>query len=260
MIRTVRSLWIYGCILALTFVHGGIVIVSALLGLERAGCICQACSRRWGRQILRLSSTEVTVEGLEHLHPDRAQVLICNHESWYDIFAFATMIPGPFRFLAKKELEGFPVFGRAARACGHVFVDRGDHAAAMESMAVVGERFRREGGTVVILPEGTRTRTGELLPFKKGAFVLAIQARVPIVPAGVAGSRAVLPKGGFQVRPGPIRIVIGEPIDTDGLTMGDRDRLLYLCRQRVTELRARAAAQVASDGGAGGAGANPLTR
>ncbi|MBI4541357.1 MAG: 1-acyl-sn-glycerol-3-phosphate acyltransferase [Gemmatimonadetes bacterium] len=248
MISVIRSLWIYAHMLALTVLYAGTVALAALLGYRNPERLGRECARRWGRGILRASGTPVTVEGLEHVRPDRAQILISNHESWYDIFALATYVPGPLRFVGKKELARMPVFGPGFRAAGHIFVDRGDHASALQSMALVSERIRREPGTVVILPEGTRTRTGQLLPFKKGAFVLAIQSQVPIIPAAVAGSRAVLPKGRFRIHPGPIHMAIGEPIETRGMTPADRDRLLAISRGRVTELRARAAAALAARG------------
>lgn len=242
--RAMRSFWIYAYMLAATVFYGTRILVLALFHSKRAECRCLEYARRWARGILRLSGTPVRVHGLEHIDPRASQIFISNHESWYDIFALVAHLPGAFRFVAKKELERLPMFAAAFKACGHVFVDRGDHAAALQSMARVRERVGREPGTVVILPEGTRTRTGELLPFKKGAFVLAIEAQVPIVPAGIAGSRAVLPKGEWRITPGPIELVVGEPLDTRGLTLEDRDRLLQQARHRVLELRAEAAARL----------------
>lgn len=244
MMRAIRSLWIYAYMLATLVFYATPILVLALFHARRAECRCLEYARRWARGILRVSGTPVRVHGLEHIDPRASQVFISNHESWYDIFALLAHLPGAFRFVGKKELERLPVFAAAFKACGHVFVDRGDHAAALQSMAVVSERVRREPCVAVILPEGTRTRTGELLPFKKGAFVLAIEAQVPIVPAGIAGSRAVLPKGEWRITPGPIELVVGEPLDTRGLTLESRDRLLHEARERVLALRAEAAARL----------------
>ena len=117
------------------------------------------------------------------------------------------------------------------------FVDRGDRQKAIESLQRAGEILHREGAVVVMFPEGTRTRDGNLLPFKKGAFVLAAQSQVPLVPVGISGSRAIMPKGSWRVTPGTIRVRIGEPIPTHGLGEEQRNYLLEESRKAIEGLR-----------------------
>ncbi|NIP81367.1 MAG: 1-acylglycerol-3-phosphate O-acyltransferase, partial [Gemmatimonadetes bacterium] len=130
----------------------------------------------------------------EHIAPDTPQILVGNHQSWFDVPAVATNIPKSYHFVAKKELERVPIFGRAWKAAGHISIDRSDRESAVESLDRAGEQLRREGSAVVIFAEGTRAPTDALQPFKKGAFMLALHTGVPIVPFGVAGSRRVMPK------------------------------------------------------------------
>jgi 1-acyl-sn-glycerol-3-phosphate acyltransferase len=148
----------------------------------------------------------------------------------------AAHLPVRYRFVAKKELQRIPVFGRAWTRCGHVSVDRGDREAAVGSLDRAWKEVRDENLTMVLFPEGTRSPDGELRPFKKGAFVLAIQARAPVVPVGITGSRKIMAKGASVIRPGTVRIRVGRPIPTEGLSILDRDRLLERCWTAVLAL------------------------
>jgi 1-acyl-sn-glycerol-3-phosphate acyltransferase len=153
------------------------------------------------------------------------------------VFAVVSKVPARLRFVAKQELASIPIFGRAWRACGHVSVDRSDRAAAIESLEAASRRIRDGGLSIVMFPEGTRSPTGELQRFKKGAFVLAIKAGVPVVPVAVIGSRPIMPKGSYRIRKGEIHIRVGEPIPVDGLSHEDRDSLTIRARESVAALR-----------------------
>jgi len=203
-----------------------------------AQCQCDHLARVWGRKIISLAGCEVEVEGAEHIDPEKPHILVCNHVSWFDVFALLGYVPGRFRFVAKKELSRIPIFGSAWRLCGHISVDRSDRTSAIRSLQVAGGRIREEGLTIVLFPEGTRSEDGRLQPFKKGSFVLAIQAQVPVIPVAVIGTRAVMPKGSFRVRPGRIRIRVGAPISTDGMDHQDREPLLETAQEAVGSLRA----------------------
>lgn len=233
----IRTLWVGLAAVALTVWYGSGILLARLLRRDTLPDRCWNNPRRWARAIIRAAGVRVEIEGLEHLGEDSAQVLVANHESWFDVLALAGYLPVDYRFVAKKELAGVPVFGPAWRACGHIAIDRRDQQAAIEAL----ERARREVHdrplTIVMYPEGTRTPDGELLPFKKGAFVLAIQVGVPVVPVGIEGARAVMPKGSLRVRPGTLRIRIGEPLHTEGLAMRDRDALTSRARAAVKALR-----------------------
>jgi 1-acyl-sn-glycerol-3-phosphate acyltransferase len=170
----------------------------------------------------------------EVIDPDRPQVLVANHVSWFDVLALAGHVPGPFRFVAKKELEGIPVFGPAWQACGHISIDRQDRARAIESLAVARQRLVEERPTVILFPEGTRSITGELRSFKKGAFVLAIQTGVDVVPAAITGTRAIMRKGSWRIRTGrTIHVYFGEPIPVKGYEMEERNELPARARDSV---------------------------
>jgi 1-acyl-sn-glycerol-3-phosphate acyltransferase len=189
MIHTLRA----GLVaLAATIWHASRVVIAALVRSPRLREVSRDAPFRWGRAILRATRVKVEVEGLEHLPADGPAIVVANHESWFDVFALVAHLPVDYRFVGKIELTRVPLFGRAWLAAGHIAIDRGDRQKAIESLQRAGEILHREGAVVVMFPEGTRTRDGNLLPFKKGAFVLAAQSQVPLVPVGISGSRAII--------------------------------------------------------------------
>ncbi|MBI4545747.1 MAG: 1-acyl-sn-glycerol-3-phosphate acyltransferase [Gemmatimonadetes bacterium] len=232
----IRSLWIILNLLVATLLLAGLVVLAAFLGIGTR--IYDWAPRAWSRWMLRVSGTPVRLQGLEHVKLDGPQIFAANHQSWYDVFALAAVIPKRYRFVAKRELEAIPLFGRAWKAAGHISVDRGDRASAIRSLEQAGELIRRDNSSVVIFPEGTRTRTGQLLPFKKGAFMLALHTGVEIVPVAIFGTRRILPKGAWHVRPGPIIVRFGRPISTVEYTEADRDTLIAEVRGRIESLLA----------------------
>ncbi len=193
-----------------------------------------ALPRSWTRSLLKAGGVKVEMEGLENLV--EPAVLVCNHVSWYDVFALMTHLPVDARFVGKKEIAKIPFFGPAWLASGHIPIDRSDRRSAIDSLNRAGEILRNEGGVVVMFPEGTRSTDGELLPFKKGAFMLALQLGVPVIPAAVLGSREIMPKGRMRVKPGTMQIRIGEPIPIEGLDESDRDILVQRTRERIRAL------------------------
>ncbi len=244
----IRTAWIYVCASALTVVYGVPIVLNSLLGSHRVHDLCDRLPRAWARAILRLSGVTVHVEGLENLPPDRPQVVVSNHQSWFDVFALVAELPVRYRFVAKQELARIPIFGRAWRSCGHVSIDRSDRTSAVQSLNEAGSQVRERSLTIVMFPEGTRSWTGELQDFKKGAFVLAIQAGVPVVPVAILGSRAVMPKGRWRIRRGEIRVRIGEAIPIEGMVHRDRDRLVRRAWHAVAELKGEAVAAVDGSG------------
>jgi 1-acyl-sn-glycerol-3-phosphate acyltransferase len=208
-------------------------------GLIRAPWARDHCSRAsafWGRAMVRLSGVRVRLEGADREKLDRPLVVVANHQSWYDVFVLSGFLPGRARFVAKEELRRIPLFGAAWETCGHVRVNRGDRAEAVRSLNEAGARIREERLNVILFPEGTRSSDGRLLPFKKGAFVLALQTGVPILPVGISGSRAVMSKDSFRIRPGEIRVRVGEPMDVEGLDTSHRDQVMARAREEVLAL------------------------
>jgi 1-acyl-sn-glycerol-3-phosphate acyltransferase len=232
----IRSVLILVVGVTLTFTLSAWVRLSGLLRAPWTRAHCSRCSRAWGRAILKVAGVRVRLEGAEGGKLDQPLVLVANHQSWFDVFALAGMLPARTRFVAKEELRRVPLFGAAWEMCGHIRVNRGDRAEAVRSLDEAGRRIRDERLNVVVFAEGTRSPDGQLMPFKKGAFMLALQTGVPILPIGISGSRAVMPKGSFRIRPGEIRIRLGDPIPVEGLTVAERDALLQRTRQAVLAL------------------------
>ena len=223
-----------------TVFYGGTCIVARWFGVKRVeGGVYDWAQRNWARTILRASGVPVTVEGGEHLTARTAEVVAANHASFFDIMALLGYLPVDAKFVAKKELFRVPLFGAAIKAAGHVRLDRQNIKEAFGAYEVAARRIRDEQLHVLVYPEGTRTRTGEMLPFKKGPFVLAIACAAPVVPLYVQGAFGIHPKGSVRVRPRPLRIAIGRPIPTAGLTYDDRDALAQQVRDAMLQLKAR---------------------
>ncbi|MCI0436689.1 MAG: 1-acyl-sn-glycerol-3-phosphate acyltransferase [Gemmatimonadetes bacterium] len=234
LLDTVRSIWVYSNLFVVTITLSSIVVVCALL--RARGRVYDWAGRAWAHWMLFVSGVRVRVTGLEHATADRPRIFASNHQSWFDVFALAACLPGPYRFVAKKELGRIPIFGHAWRAAGHISVDRGDRQSAIQSLNEAGARLRRDNGAVIIFPEGTRSPTGDLLPFRKGAFMLALHTGVDIIPVGVSGSREILGKTDWRVRNGEIRVRIGVPIPTAEYSTERRDLLIARVRSDIEQL------------------------
>jgi 1-acyl-sn-glycerol-3-phosphate acyltransferase len=183
---------------------------------------------------LGLAGIRYRVVGLEHV-PDGAAVFCANHESNIDPPVLFRALHPQMRFLYKAELHRFPVMGLVFDAGGFVPIQRADRRKAFASVDLAVASLKA-GRAFLIFPEGTRSPDGELLPFKKGGFIMAIQAQAPIVPVAISGGRAAMRKGSGIVRPVHVTIRVGAPIPTAGLTVDDRDQLIERVRERVTAL------------------------
>jgi len=195
--------------------------------------------RTWSRILLSLAGIRLEVEGLGSIRSGEEQVVVANHQSLFDILALFAALPVSLRFIAKIELSRIPVFGGAMRQAGHVFIDRSDLRQAIRAMRAAGERMRKEGLTLGVFPEGTRSTDGRLQPFKKGSFVLAIETGTRLVPVAVEGGRAILPRGSRLLHPGPMRIRCAPAIELDRLQREDRDALLVETRSAIAGMLAR---------------------
>jgi 1-acyl-sn-glycerol-3-phosphate acyltransferase len=203
--------------------------------VDRSGDSVLALARLWSRVILSVPGVKVEVKMHAPLQPGRPYVFMPNHASMVDIWAVFVAIPATFRFIAKKQLSRIPLFGWAMAAGRFIFIDRQNAASARRTVQEAARRIR-SGQSVVIFPEGTRTRDGHLLPFKKGGFHLAMDSGVDIVPVAIKGSRVIMPRGAALIRSGTVTVEVGEPIPTAGLTNGDRDALIAKVRGRVAEM------------------------
>lgn len=205
-------------------VVGGIAIIGAYVGFPRG--YYDWAARTWSRIILWTSGIRVRVLGLDHIRRDGPQVIAANHQSMYDVYILATRVPVRYHFVAKRELRRIPVFGRAAAAAGHVFIDRADRSSAIESLRRAGAKMHEAQSSAVVFPEGTRSRTSELQPLKKGPFMMALEAGVPIVPTVLDGTFDILPKGGRRIRPREVTIWFGDPVDPTAYGYANRDALI----------------------------------
>lgn len=210
--------------LIFTTTLGLAAIIAGLLRVkDRPNGIFDFVPRKWSRIMLWAAGVKVTVHGAEQLIEGEPHIFVSNHLSWFDIPALAGYLPR-YKFVAKAELFKVPVFGPAIRAVGMVPIERENRKAAFESYKVAAEKIQ-EGNSVVVYPEGTRGNGYPLRSFKKGPFVLAIAAGVPIVPVLLHGTLEVFGKTSKSVRPGPVDIHLLEPIPTAGLTYDDREKL-----------------------------------
>jgi 1-acyl-sn-glycerol-3-phosphate acyltransferase len=184
-----------------------------------------------------LSGIRFRLAGREHVPTDRAAVYCANHQSNIDPPVLFKAVHPRLHILYKAEIDAIPVLARAFRFGGFIPVDRRNKEAALRSIEV-GAASIRSGNSFLIFPEGTRSRTADLLPFKKGGFIMAIKAQAPIVPVAVQGGTAAMRRGSFIIRPVTVSIRIGEPIETAGLALSERDALITRTRERIVALLA----------------------
>ena len=195
---------------------------------------------RFGAQsVRRLLGIRLEVEGLAHVVAERPTLYCINHRSNVDVVAFEALFARcpRLRGLYKAEMSRLPVLGRAMRLVGFVPVDRANRSSAIASVDAAAKRLAA-GDSFIIAPEGTRARGDQMLPFKKGGFVMAIKAQAPVVPVALHGTADAMPRGRFWVKPGVVRVEVGAPISTAGLTIDDRGRLMETVRQRLQEMLA----------------------
>ena len=205
--------WLIPAISVYTAVLGCLSLASSLV--DRSGNAAHHCARAWARLILLTTGVRVRVAGLDAVPREGAFIFVSNHQSIYDIPILFWALPFQLRIIAKASLGRFPVLGWHLRYTGHLLVDRERTGAATlkQVAAMTGS-----GSSLVVFPEGTRSRDGRVGPFKRGLFLMAIEAGLPIVPVSVAGSRHVMLKGRLMTCPGDVDVVVHKPIRTRGMS------------------------------------------
>jgi len=229
MIRTSYiALWV----VLSTIVLGVIAIIISFF--TRTGNLVHIIARIWGKGILFVSGINVTVYGLDNIDPSRSYIYMSNHQSNFDIPVLLACLPVQFRWLAKAELFKIPLFGRSMRAAGYVKIDRFNRESAFESINEAAAKMQN-GVSVMIFPEGTRSRDGKIRAFKKGGFVMAVDSGAPIVPVILQGTWPIMDKSSLRINAGNVALHIEKPIDTSGYTRKTKTDLMESVRAIICE-------------------------
>jgi len=235
LIAAVRSIAAYVAVsLYVLIVAPPAMLIASLFGAKNHLYVLGHIGVRLG---LALTGIRYRVAGAEHVPRGTPAVFCANHQSNVDPPVLFDAIHPRMHILYKAEIEAIPILARAFRYGGFLPVDRRNREAALRSIEA-GAASIRAGNSFLIFPEGTRSRTADLLPFKKGGFIMAIKAQAPIVPVAVQGGRDAMEKGRAFIRPATVSIRIGEPIETAGLGLGDRVARIDRTRARIAELLA----------------------
>ncbi len=231
MERILRNALLFAFVLTSVPTFGTVAILISLF--ERKKVISHLVARLWCKLVLLISGVKVEAEGLENLEKGRPYVFFANHQSQMDIPVLEEVLKDfNIRFLAKKSLFKIPFFGWGIRALGYIPVEREDPREGLKSLVACAERIK-EGYSVVVFPEGTRSPDGRLLPFKAAGFLLPIKAGVEAVPVAICGTVRVLPRGSVFVRPGKVKVFVGRPLKPSKTGAKGREELLKATRDFI---------------------------
>jgi len=234
---------------ALFLIFSG-VLYTAILGppalagcfLDRSGRWFSFIQRLWADCLLRTNSVHLKLEGIENLGKGQPYILVSNHASILDILGIISAAPFPVRFLAKKSLLWFPLFGWVMYFSGHILIDRESAQSALRSLKKAPSLLKK-GISLIVFPEGTRSPDGEVKEFKRGAFLLAQHSKFPVVPISTIGTYEMLPRHGWCFWPGTIHIRMGEPIPTRDLSHRELKDLKGKVRATIIENLKKGAAE-----------------
>lgn len=230
IIRYIKIIWIYFWAITMTLILFVPMILASLL--SATGNLAFSISKIWARVMLLASNARVEIIGKDKIKKGQSYVIISNHQSVFDILAIVTSLGIQYRWTIKKEVLKIPLFGHALYASRNIFIDRSNPERARASIRKGLDRLPA-GVSVIFFAEGTRSHDGRLRDFKKGGFVVALERNFPILPITVNGSRNVLPKGSIVFKPGRIKVIVGDPIDTHGFTQDTMERLMARTREVV---------------------------
>jgi 1-acyl-sn-glycerol-3-phosphate acyltransferase len=216
-------------VLATTFFAS---LAVAMLFFAKPKTVARWTGVPWSRCMALITPMKVVVEGRENIDSRQSYVVVSNHQSQYDIFVLYGWLGVDFKWVMKAELRSVPGIGVACDRLGHIFIDRSSHAEALKALERAKTKIV-DGTSVIFFPEGTRSRDGRLKRFKKGAFRMAIDLGLPILPVTVTGTRNVLPAGSTDLMPGSARLVIHPPLSVDGVGADDVPALMSSVRETI---------------------------
>ncbi|UCD37892.1 MAG: 1-acyl-sn-glycerol-3-phosphate acyltransferase [Fidelibacterota bacterium] len=232
--KWMRMAWVIPHVIMATAIFGTLTMLTALV--DRSKRYIGWWARTWAKWILWSSGLSISISGREHLQKGQKYIYMSNHASALDIPLALSALPGTVVFMAKKELFRIFFFGWSLWAMGSIPVDRSNPTKARLSVDRALEHLRLKSISLILYPEGTRTRDGQLRPFKRGVFFLALRSRLPLVPIAVQGTFEAMPPSAMSLTHTPIRVIIGQPIETRELTDQDREALLQNARDRIQAL------------------------
>jgi len=231
-IRILPRMILTAVTLAVATLFMGLAII--LISLVTSGGPAYLIMCAWAWVVSKSMGLSFSIHGEDKIAPGNSYIITPNHQSNADILALLRMLPPRFRWVTKKELAKIPVFGWALMRTGAISIDRADRRQSVQSLKE-GKAKLKGGWSVLIYPEGTRSPDGQMLPFKKGAFMMAVQTGIPILPVTTNGAFKVLPKKTLWFRPGHITVTIGNPIMTTGLTEKDVPDLIGKTRAEISK-------------------------
>ena len=209
-----------------------VAIVLAIAGNPKAGSLIAGIG--WGRMSAFFTPMTVSVSGLENIDRKQSYVVIANHQSHFDIFIISGWLNMDLKWVMKKELRKVPFIGYACKKVGYILIDRSDRKNAIKEINAAKKRIVN-GTSVMFFPEGTRSMDGNISPFKKGAFVIALQLGLPILPVTINGTRKILPRGSMDLWPGHVDTIVHPPIDTSNYSENNLSELIQHSRNVILE-------------------------
>lgn len=230
-----RTLWLAVVALVMTLIIAPLVTIVGLMHSHSDWI--DRLIRVWARSLVWAAGIRLTIAGQEKLDPAKRYIVIANHASYLDIPCLLAAINQPLRFMAKASLFMIPIFGWGLTAAGFIPIDRKKTATGKAAFDKAAKRIQG-GNSLIIFPEGGRSRTREMKPFKHGAFLLSMKSGLPIVPTAILGNHEVMPSTRLRVRPGPVEIVIGDPVETKDLSVKQKDELMGDTRAKIEAMLA----------------------
>lgn len=230
MLATLRTISAWIIYFLTTVILGTVAIILSIF--DSSGNAPHLVARLWGKIQLKTTGTKVSMAGLDKIDPKESYILVSNHQSNFDIFALLGYLPIQFRWTAKASLFHIPFLGWAMSRIGYIPIERESPKKAYKSMLQAAEKVKN-GVSVMIFPEGTRSLNGQLQPFKKGVFFLALKSQAPILPITIKGTNKIMRKGDWRTYPGNVQIIIDQPIETKHVLPTEEEVLSAKVRQII---------------------------